>query len=45
MLEPLGSLENLATLLTTDFLLSNGSEAGLGPLVRLIFSKLSRGLK
>jgi hypothetical protein len=47
MLDPLGFLEDLPTLLVTDtdFLLSTGSEEGLGLLVGLIFSKSSKCLK
>jgi hypothetical protein len=44
MLDSLSFLEDLPTLLVTEckFLLSTGSEEGLGPLVRLIFSKFSK---
>jgi hypothetical protein len=44
---PLWFLEDLPTLLVTEilFLLSTGIEEGLGPLLRLIFSKFSKCLK
>jgi hypothetical protein len=48
MLDPLEFLEDLLpTLLVTEivFFLSTGVEAGLGPLVHLIFSKFSIRLK
>jgi hypothetical protein len=38
-------VEPLPSLMVTDFLLSTGSEEGLGPFVRLIFSKFSKHLK
>jgi hypothetical protein len=46
MLEALALLKDLPTLLVTEthFLLSTGSEAGFGPLLRLIFSKFSKRL-
>jgi hypothetical protein len=43
--ESLRFLEDLPTLLVTDFLSPIGSEEGLGPLVLLIFSKFSKFLK
>jgi hypothetical protein len=45
MLEDLEFLEDLPTLLITDFLFSTGSEEAFGPLVRLIFSKFSKRFK
>jgi hypothetical protein len=45
MLKDIEFLEDLPTLLVKDFLLSAGNEAGIAPLVHLIFSKFSKRLK